>query len=139
MFSFFANLLRRKANLFVAIETMPPVGYCADGEYVTVSVTNVCPRTVTVTSLTLEFLGSRTLADGSKAVADVRDTPLPATLASGEVARVSLDLRDVSNRLLALGARTRCRLYGRCTDSAGGVYRSEPWTFMPGPLKVEIS
>jgi hypothetical protein len=89
-----------------------------------------------VTSLTLEFLGSKTLADCSKAVADAPDTPLPATLASGEMVRASFDLRDASNRLLALGARTRSRLYGRCTDSAGSVYRSEPWTFMPGPLKA---
>ena len=136
MLGFLADLLKPKGNLFVAIETIAPVGYCADGEYVTVSVTNPGQRVMTVTSLTLEFLGSRTLADSSRAVADVSDTTLPATLASGEVARASFDLRDVSNRLLALGARTRSRLYGRCTDSTGRVYRSEPWTFMPGPLKV---
>jgi hypothetical protein len=130
---FLATLFKKKDTLLVAIETAPLVGFCADGEYVTVSVTNVGPRAVTVTSLMLEILGSRTLADSSKAVADVPDTPLPATLGSGEVARVSFDLRDVSNRLLALGARTRCGLYGRCTDLAGRVYRSEPWTFMPGP------
>jgi hypothetical protein len=138
MFSFLANLLRRKGNLLVAIETPELEGYAFEGDYAKVSVTNLGQRSMTVTSLTLEFLGSRKLADCSTAPPDGSQTSLPATLASGEVARVAINLKDVSDRLLDLGSRTRSRLYGRCTDSAGNVYRSEPWSLQPGPLKDEL-
>lgn len=138
MFGFFADLLRRKGNLHVAIETPELEGYAFEGDYAKVSVTNFGQRSMTVTSLTLEFLGSRKLADCAIARKDGSQTPLPATLAAGEVARVSINLKEVSDRLLDLGSRTRSRLYGRCTDSFGNVYRSEPWSLQPGPLKDEI-
>ncbi len=132
MFGFFINLLKRKGNLIVAIESVPPEGYCADGDSIEVSVTNMGQRAVTVTSLMLEFPGTKTLADSAKRSPEGSDTLLPATLAAGELARVSLDLNDVSNRLWKLGARDRCSVYGRCTDAAGSVSRSEPWRFLPG-------
>jgi hypothetical protein len=126
------NWRRAGPKLRIAVETMLPEGTdSAEGAYVRVSATNIGRRPITVTSLSLEFPGTKSLADCAPASQGQLDTPMPAKLAIGEVAQASFDIKDISDRLLRLGARTECRIYGRCMDSGGQIHRSEPWPIMP--------
>jgi hypothetical protein len=135
----FHSLLNHKPKLLVAVEAVSPVGTDdADGTFVRISATNIGQRPIRVTSLTVELLGTKTLADCPPVLSGCPDTPMPATLAPGEVAHVTLDLRDIADRLLELGAWTVSRLYGQCTDSSGGIHRSKPWSFTPNPLDYQI-
>jgi hypothetical protein len=139
MLRFFRSLLTRWFELSVTVEAVSPTGASdAEATSVRVSAANVGLWPVRVTSLTVEFLGTTALADCPPAPSSMPNTPMPATLAPGDVAHVSLDLRDIADRLLQLGARTECRLYGRCTDASGGVHRSKAWSLTPSGLAYQI-
>jgi hypothetical protein len=120
-------------RLKVTVEVLAAGAGLVAEDYVRVVVTNVGWWSITLTSIALEFLGSKAMADLARPPQSPPNSPMPIKLARGQTAHRSYAFQDISDRLTQrIGAWTTSGLYGCCTDVAGRVYRSEVWRFTPG-------
>jgi len=98
--------------------------------------TNVGQRPVTVETLALELdTGGRLYTlrrDGE--LPSIPDTPLPATLADGQSARLVQTYHDIGHALLRSGKTGKIRLTAVCVDSAGTVHKGDHWDADPREL-----
>ena len=120
---------------------IPTMGSNLGPSFMSVTVTNVGHRNVTVDSIGirlpngLHFPGGLQLGEQF----GLRDTILPVKLADGDSAKVYYPYQGVAERLREHYLDDKgVKLTPACTDSAGREHSGEPWKVTPGELANRV-
>jgi hypothetical protein len=93
---------------------------------------NVGQRPVKVSALAQENPAGRRLFPAmAQAMPGLAKTDLPVSLSDGQSAHVSISYSDAAAALIQSGNSGKIKLTPVCLDSAGGVYKGEPWDVDP--------
>jgi hypothetical protein len=125
---------KERRAVAVSISTAPPSypnGRLGEA-FPTIEAVNIGQRSVTIRTLALELSnGSRLFATSSSSFPGMPDTPLPAALSDGEMARLFITYQAVAESLIHSGRTAKLMLTPVAEDTAGGVYKGKSVEFDP--------
>ncbi len=126
---------RRKERRSIRVRmstSLPAYGPELGPPHLTIEAVNDGHREVTVDTLTIELPDGGHLATFTPGgLPGYPDTPLPARLGEGDVARKLFSYGAVGRALLGRGISNKIAVTPVCKDTVGGQYRGAPWEVDP--------